>query len=185
VSLLETAMIRTVRVWFLEQLAMYSAYHRDRRNQMTRHVGVPLIVFSLLLALSQVPLGEVGGVPVAANAVVLGLLLLLYIVTVPLTGFLTAVFYIVLLILAQKLAAHPAVGWFAGAAFIGGWIIQFIGHVFEGRRPALVDNALQIFMAPPFLIAEVLFALGLEKTLAVDLDQRAVKYLATAPPAHR
>lgn len=178
-------MVSALRNWFFEQLAMYAAYHRDRHNQMTHHIGLPLIVFSLLLALSQVPVGTVGGIPVAANAPVLAVLLLLYLVTVPLTGVLAAIFYIVLLTVAQRLADNPAVWWFAGAAFVGGWIIQFIGHAFEGRRPALVDNAVQIFMAPPFLIAEVLFALGLEKKLAHELDSRAVKYLPTAPPARR
>lgn len=178
-------MVGAVRGWFLEQLAMYSAYHRDRRNQLTHHIGVPLIVFSLLLALSQVPIGEVGEVPVTASTLVLGVLLPLYLLAVPLTGVLTAIFYAVLLVIAHRLAGSPNIWWITGAAFIGGWIIQFVGHVFEGRRPALIDNALQIFMAPPFLIAEVLFAMGLEKELAADLDQRAVKYFATAPPARR
>lgn len=48
---------------------------------------------------------------------------------------------------------------FAGL-FVGGWILQLVGHVFEGRRPALADDLFQIFVAPIFLAAEVFFALG-------------------------
>lgn len=40
------------REWFLDRMGMYAAYHRDWRNQATHHVGVPLIVFSLILALT-------------------------------------------------------------------------------------------------------------------------------------
>ena len=40
-----------------------------------------------------------------------------------------------------------------------------MGHVFEGRRPALSDNLFQIFIAPVFLVAEVFFALGLKPDL--------------------
>jgi uncharacterized membrane protein YGL010W len=30
------------------------------------------------------------------------------------------------------------------------WIMQFIGHgVFEGRRPALIDNLVQVQASPP------------------------------------
>ena len=43
------------------------------------------------------------------------------------------------------------------------WILQFIGHgVFEGRAPALLDNLFQaLFMAPIFVLIEVLMSLGL------------------------
>jgi uncharacterized membrane protein YGL010W len=51
------------------------------------------------------------------------------------------------------------------ATFIGGWIIQLIGHYFEGKRPALADNVMQIFNAPLFLTVEVLFLLGFRREL--------------------
>ncbi len=167
------------RDWFLEQLAMYAAYHRDRRNRLTHHLGVPLIVFSLLLALSQVTVAAIDGSVVTAAPVVLGVLLLGYLVAVPLIGILTAAFYAAVYGIVVKIAADaPQAVWaVAGVAFVGGWIIQFIGHVFEGRRPALTVNALQVFMAPPFLIAEMLFAVGAERELHDTLQARAVKYV--------
>lgn len=166
------------RHWFLEQLAMYLAYHRNRRNQATHHVGVPLIVFSLMIALTRVPIFAVGDFTVTAAAVVLIVLGLLYIAAVPLVGVLTVIFYGVVYGVALKIAGvAPVAAWsVVGSAFIGGWIIQFVGHAFEGRRPAFTANLLQIFMAPPFLIAEILFAGGLEAGLQRALQERAVKY---------
>jgi len=54
--------------------------------------------------------------------------------------------------------------WFA-VLFVGGWILQLVGHVYEGRRPALTDNLFQIFVAPIFLCAELFFALGYKPKL--------------------
>ena len=57
----------------------------------------------------------------------------------------------------------------------GGWILQLIGHVFEGRKPALADNLFQIFMAPIFLAAEVFFALGYKPRLHENVQNRALQ----------
>src|SRR5205085_2878008 len=44
-----------------QNLTQYAAYHRDRRNLATHFVGVPMILFSIILALATVwiPLGPV------------------------------------------------------------------------------------------------------------------------------
>lgn len=164
-----------MREWMFGQLAVYATYHRDARNRATHHIGVPMIVFSLLIIAATVPLG--GGVSLAA--VLLGPLLLVYLVTVPLMGVVAAVFYGAALFLAREIAGlgfDMALIVFA-AAFVAGWIIQLVGHVFEGRRPALVDNILQIFMAPAFLILEVLFALGLAGRARAAIDARMAAHV--------
>lgn len=171
--------MQAFREWFLEQMGMYSAYHRDWRNQATHHLGVPLIVFSIVLALTQIELGLFVGVNVSAATVILGLLLIGYVVAVPLVGIIAAVFYAVLYGVAEAIATDfTQMLWVISAScFVGGWIIQFIGHVFEGRRPALTVNAVQIFLAPPFLIAEIAFAIGAGKSLQSQIETRAAKYL--------
>jgi uncharacterized membrane protein YGL010W len=168
------------RGWFLENMAMYMAYHRDARNHATHHVGVPLIVFSILLALSQVHLVSLGDVPITAASVVLALLLITYIAALPFTGVFAAIFYGVVYVAVSCIAmlSDRTVWSVAGGAFVLGWVIQFVGHAFEGRRPAFMDNLLQVFMAPPFLIAHMLFALGLEKDLNDELRLRATKYFS-------
>jgi uncharacterized membrane protein YGL010W len=64
--------------------------------------------------------------------------------------------------------------WFA-VLFVGGWILQLVGHVFEGRKPALADNLFQIFVAPLFLAAEVFFALGYKPRLHAAMQERALR----------
>jgi len=153
-----------------EQMAVYAAYHRNRWNTLTHFIGVPAIIFAILIPMSWVSLGD--GVSLAH--LFLGAVLAYYfLLDVPLalatavaTG---ALFY------AAKLAAGTGIvsawTWF-GVFFAGGWIFQLVGHVFEGRRPALADNLFQIFVAPIFLVAEVFFALGLKRDVRRKIEER-------------
>ena len=157
---LEEDIIRTLE----QQMAVYAAYHRNPVNRLTHFVGVPLIMFSLLLALSRVGF-TLAGMDVTAAMVLVALVLAYYFaLDTALAAAMTA-FTGALLAAAHWVAVShpPVVAWsaFAGC-FVGGWIMQLLGHVFEGRRPALVDNLWQVFVAPIFLMAEVFFALGLK-----------------------
>ncbi len=168
-----------MRNWFYEQMAMYSAYHRDKRNQMTHHVGVPMIVFSVMVLFSLVTVATFETGVLTLAGLMITLLLLMYVVSAPLVGMVAVLMYMALLYAAEQIGAMgttPALITFA-VLFVGGWIIQFWGHAYEGRKPALFDNLLQIFMAPSFLIAEILFALGLEKGLQAEIAQRMPRYL--------
>src|SRR3546814_8927836 len=46
--------------FFIEQMAMYSAYHRDPRNRATHFIGIPAIVFAIFIPLHWVPLFTTG-----------------------------------------------------------------------------------------------------------------------------
>ncbi len=54
--------------------------------------------------------------------------------------------------------------------FVIGWIIQFIGHYFEGRKPAFVDDAIGLLIGPLFVFAEAGFLLGWRK----DIEQAVI-----------
>jgi uncharacterized membrane protein YGL010W len=69
--------------------------------------------------------------------------------------------------------------WFM-VLFVGGWALQLWGHVYEGRKPALVDNLFQVFVAPIFLAAEVFFALGYKPGLHEAVQRRAMQMRADA-----
>lgn len=167
-------MIRAFRDWFLDQLAMYAAYHKDRRNQLTHYIGVPIIIFSILIVLIQIPLGG----PISAATVLLGILLLSYVAAVPVVGILSLIACMPIYLLSARVAELEMTQRWAitAACFVAGWVIQFVGHIFEGRKPAFLSNILQLFMAPAFLIAEMAFAAGLQRGLADILRLRAQKY---------
>src|SRR5437870_10132719 len=51
-----------------ENLTQYAAYHRDRRNIATHFVGVPMIVFALIVALATVTI-PAAGIVVTGSAI--------------------------------------------------------------------------------------------------------------------
>ncbi len=164
-----------------DQMAFYAAYHQDARNKISHFIGVPAIVLGVMVALAWIRL-DVAGTSISAAMVITAILLAYYLfLDLPL-GIAMAVVFAALLYAAEMIAAlamRQAVAWFF-VLFAGGWVIQLIGHVYEGRKPALVDNLFQIFVAPIFLCAEVFFALGYKPVLHASVQKRALQMRAEA-----
>jgi len=164
-------------------MAFYAAYHRDWRNRATHFIGVPAIAFAILIPMTWLRVdlgGREASLAMAFTVVVLG-----YYVALdrPLALAATAVF-VPLLAIAEWVGSHSlefGLTVFA-VCFVGGWIVQLVGHAFEGRRPALVDNVFQIFVAPLFLIAEVLIALGAKHELRDAVAERVPHFLPEGDP---
>ena len=53
---------------------------------------------------------------------------------------------------------------------MGGWILQFIGHHYEGKKPAFVDDIMGLAIGPLFVLAELSFELGLRNKLKSDIE---------------
>jgi uncharacterized membrane protein YGL010W len=157
-----------------DEMAFYAAYHQDARNKATHFIGVPIIVLSLFIPLSWLRV-DVGAVTITAAMIFAGTVLMYYFFLDLALGAGMLALNAVLLWLAQAIADQGTLQgwiWFA-VLFIGGWILQLVGHVFEGRKPALADNLFQIFVAPIFLCAELFFALGYKPKLHAAVQERA------------
>ena len=157
-----------------QNLTQYAAYHRDRRNIATHFVGVPMIVFAIILALATVwiPIGTMTttlAVAFSAATVVYYLLLDVKL------GITMAIVYFLMCALASEMTHRLDVGlslaW-AGGIFLVGWIIQFVGHKFEGMKPAFFDDAKQLLIGPLFVCAEAYFLLGLRNDLREYIEAR-------------
>jgi uncharacterized membrane protein YGL010W len=155
-------------------MAQYAAYHRDRRNIATHFVGIPLIVFAVGALLSR-PSFDVGGWPLTPAAMVWALSTLWYLTRGNLVlGLATSLVNLVLIAAAAPLGLLATSAWLAWSlgAFVVGWIIQFVGHYYEGRKPAFVDDLRGLLVGPMFVVAEALFALGWGKALAAEIESR-------------
>ena len=73
------------------------------------------------------------------------------------------------------IAGLPLPLWAGATAglLVGGWAFQFLGHYFEGRKPAFFDDIMSMLDGPLFLVAETAFALGLSPELRVEVEHRA------------
>jgi len=157
-----------------DQMSFYAAYHQDARNKATHFIGVPAIMLSLFIPLAWIRF-EAGGVTITAAMVFAAVVLIYYFfLDVPLA------LAMVVITAALVWVGHRIAGlgtsqgwiWFA-VLFVGGWILQLVGHGFEGRKPALADNLFQIFVAPIFLAAEAFFALGYKPQLHRRVNEKA------------
>lgn len=165
--------------FFIDQMAMYSAYHRDARNKATHFIGVPAIAFSLLVPMAMVRFADLDSYSLTLATLFALAVMIYWIVLDPPFGVATAAIFVPAVWLADWVAQQGGLtAWTTfGILFVGGWIVQLVGHAFEGRKPALVDNLLQIFIAPIFLVAAVGFALGLRKTLRDAMMRRMPDFL--------
>lgn len=156
-----------------EQLAVYASYHHNRWNRVTHYVGVPLLTFALLIPLGWLRL-PVAGIEITAAMVFALAVLVWYFRLDPGLAVVMTVVSAPILYAADRVAQLPlATGlWVFGIAFVVGWAFQLVGHYFEGRRPALVDNLLQALVAPLFILLEGLFALGFRRDVQRRVDDR-------------
>jgi uncharacterized membrane protein YGL010W len=157
-----------------ELMVQYAAYHRDKRNIASHFAGIPLIVFSIGILLAR-PAFEVAGISLTPVWVIWALATIWYL-TLGNLALAVAVSVVngALIWLAQPLAAGSTASWLAWGigSFVVGWIIQFVGHYYEGRKPAFVDDILGLLTGPMFVTAEALFALGWGKDLLAEIEQR-------------
>lgn len=164
-----------------DQMSFYAAYHQDARNRATHFVGVPAIMLSLFVALAWVRL-QLGGVTVTGAMLLAGAVLVYYFCLDRLLALALTVFTGSLVYLGELIAREPdavSLAWFL-LLFVGGWILQLVGHAFEGRKPALTQNLFQIFVAPMFLCAEVFFAFGYKPGLRAAVGRRALELRSAA-----
>jgi len=157
-----------------ENLTQYAAYHRDRRNIATHFVGIPLIVFSMILALATMSV-SLGTVTLTAAALVSIGLVGYYLVLDRVLGVAMAIAMFLLCAGASEVSARLSTGATLGLAlflFVFGWLLQFLGHKYEGMKPAFYDDVRQLLIGPLFVCAEGFFLLGARPELRRYIEAR-------------
>ena len=157
-----------------ELMVKYAAYHRDRRNIATHFVGVPMLVFAVGALLSR-PVFELAGWPLTPAAIVWAATTLWYLTRGDLAlGLAVSLVNLVLILAALPLGQLDTTPWLAWSfgAFVVGWAIQFVGHYYEGKKPAFVDDLRGLLVGPMFVVGEALFSAGWGKALLDEITRR-------------
>lgn len=158
-----------------ELLSQYAMYHRDRRNIASHFVGVPMIVFAVGVLLAK-PAFMLAGIPLSPAWIVFAAVAVWYLTRGHLQlGLATSAAVGILIALAHRVGDSGTGAWLAWGIgfFTVGWAIQFIGHWYEGRKPAFVDDLIGLLVGPMFVTAEALFSLGWGKQLLAEIERRA------------
>ena len=157
----------------IAQLTKYAAYHRDPRNIATHYVGVPMIVLAVISFLSR-PGFQLMGLSLSPIWFVLAAAAVFYLRLDLRFGITMTVLFVLGAFLTSFIASQTTLVWALSSAalFIVGWVIQFIGHYYEGKKPAFVDDLVGLLIGPLFVTAEIGFNLGLRLELKTEIESR-------------
>ena len=144
----------------------YGESHRNPVNKAIHWVAVPVIVRTVVALLWSIPFPAVAsgaGIPVNwATIALLVAQLYWFRLSVSLALGLLAYNAAMVILTVRIGAAAPWPLWqLAIAVFVAAWILQFIGHAIEGKRPSFFRDLQFLLIGPAWLLAFVYRGLGL------------------------
>ena len=82
--------------------------------------------------------------------------------------------------LALKIAGFGLATWLmlSVGIFVVGWVFQFVGHFYEKKKPAFVDDLVGLIIGPLFVLAEAIFMMGFRQELQQRILEQARKQRA-------
>ena len=142
----------------MEMLTGYAAAHQHPFNIFVHMIGIPTIMFGVLIPLSWVG-REIGGFSInLAHLAMLGFFMFYLTLDKPFAlAFLVIAFLLVLLATRVGQAPVRTSGTIAAVAFFGGFAAQFVGHAVEKAMPVLIKHPIQAGLSAPFFVVVELF----------------------------
>lgn len=131
-------------------LAHYGQSHQNPKNELIHFIAIPLIMLSLLgMMFALHP--YVACIFVAASMVYYARLSVM---------FLGAMLVWSAILLVLVLAMGPFVLQLSVVIFIGAWILQFVGHKLEGKKPSFFEDLQYLWVGPLFVLSKLFTKLG-------------------------
>lgn len=158
----------------VDHLSQYAAYHRDHNQRDADKVASDIARVAVAVLLSR-PEWTVGGLWVSP-AVLLALFSAWFYLRLELAlGVLMTVLMGLSVWAGHGLAAQSTLVWLSSGIgmFLVGWVIQFVGHYYEGKKPAFVDDVSGLIVGPLFVVAELAFLVGLRHDLKQQIEERS------------
>ena len=150
-----------------EYLGQYAAYHRDPRNIATHFIGIPFIVLAVAILLSRPNWYGITPALLATFAACV-----FYLRLDRQLGLLMSALLALSLWFGHAVASLSTTSWLSIGVglFVVGWAIQFLGHHYEGRKPAFIDDISGLIIGPLFVLVEFGFLLGLGDELKARIE---------------
>lgn len=132
-------------------LAHYGESHQHPTNELIHFIAIPLIMLSLLgMMFALHP--WVAYLFVAASMVYYLRLSLVFLGTMMLWS-------AILLALVHAMGARVLP--LSLAIFVGAWILQFVGHKLEGKKPSFFEDIQYLWVGPLFVLSKLFGKLGI------------------------
>jgi len=140
-------------------LNTYESIHRNPINRAIHAVGIPAIITSILGIMALIPTGvSVGDVDLSGAEIISIVTLLITLswawrAALAFAPILTGCYVLANSISFDSMLSSAGV-W--GAVFVIGWLVQFIGHAFEGHSPEFTSRPENLLLGPISVSLEIL-----------------------------
>ena len=131
-------------------LAHYAENHQNPRNEVIHFIAIPLVALSLLGMLFALH-PYVAYAFLAASMVYYARLSMVFFASMAL--FSAAMLAVVFAMGSQVLPVSIAI-------FVGAWLLQFIGHKIEGKKPSFFEDLQYLWVGPLFVLSRLFGKLG-------------------------
>jgi uncharacterized membrane protein YGL010W len=133
-------------------LAHYGSSHTHPTNELIHFAAIPLIMLSLCgLMFALHP--WVAYAFIAASMVYYARLSWVFFASM-------CVWAVLVVGLVHAMGSYVLVA--SIAIFIGAWIIQFIGHKIEGKKPSFLEDLQYLWVGPMFVLSKLFAKLGIK-----------------------
>ncbi|MFT5139840.1 MAG: YGL010W-like membrane protein [Lysobacterales bacterium] len=144
----------------------YSESHRNLTNKTIHWIAVPLILWAIIALLWSIPFPFETGIesfPLNWATILLALAQVYWFrlsLSLGLGMLLLNTMLIQFIVLLPQLSSWPL--WqIALLVFVGAWLLQFIGHAIEGKRPSFFKDLQFLLIGPAWLMAFIYRSLGI------------------------
>ncbi len=147
--------------------AEYAESHRNSTNKLIHWICVPLIFWTILGFISIIPSKSIGfryiGEISYVSFIAIGLVTLFY---MRLSVLISLIMFFVM-ILMESFAYGINIrfkedSWMVYlSVFIATWILQFVGHKIEGKKPSFLKDLQFLLIGPIWLLSFILKKLGI------------------------
>lgn len=146
--------------------AEYGESHRNTTNKLIHWICVPLIFWTMLGFISLIPSKSICFIYIGCisfvSLAVIALITLFYMRLSFLIGFIMILIMILMESFAYGLNTRFEQPWLIYLIiFVVTWVLQFIGHRIEGKKPSFLKDLQFLLIGPIWLLGCVLKKLGI------------------------
>jgi uncharacterized membrane protein YGL010W len=155
---------------------IYADYHASRTNQILHMIGVPLVILSVIIFLNWFYVGFIGVGTLKLSWPLILVISAYYFSLDHKVALVMLLIYLVLnaimIVILMHVPFKTQLIVFA-ILFVIGWVLNFIGHAIEKKKPAFLHNLLQTLISPIFLLDEVCKHFGYQLVPGDDAKSKA------------
>lgn len=133
-------------------LESYEKNHQNPINEAIHIIAIPLIMFSIL--------GMTAAFDIFLEYILVGIVFFYYLKLSKTAALLMLVWLLIYLGLVVLL--KPYIIEISVLLFAFGWILQFLGHFIEGKRPSFFEDLRYFLIGPLFVVQKVISKFGIK-----------------------